>query len=257
MQTDRSQPTWFQPEAAFLAANGVRTVFVTGSTGECHSLTCAGTAGSLCEAWAHVPDRPRASPSSPFATSGGNSLDEARILARQATRALGLSAVSSMAPSCFKPVHRADLADWCAAIAAETPELPFYYYDIPSMTGVSLSMERFLSDAGAHIPNLAGIAVRRRPLISQSLPPLPRCGWGRFDLPWGVDEALLGAIATGARLAGVGSTLQLGPALYHGSLIAAFDRGDLERSPPAAVHFDRHGRRRIAGTSFTWALPRR
>jgi len=40
-------------QAAFLAANGVRTVFVTGSTGECHSLTCA-ERQALYEAWAHA-----------------------------------------------------------------------------------------------------------------------------------------------------------------------------------------------------------
>ena len=34
-------------QAAFLAANGIRTVFITGTTGECHSLTCDGAAGAL------------------------------------------------------------------------------------------------------------------------------------------------------------------------------------------------------------------
>ena len=38
-------------QAAFLAANGIRTVFITGSTGECHSLTCAERL-TLYEAWA-------------------------------------------------------------------------------------------------------------------------------------------------------------------------------------------------------------
>ena len=208
-------------QAAFLAANGVRTVFVTGSTGECHSLTCA-ERQALYQAWAH------AGPTQGIAVVahvGGNSLDEARTLARRA-RALGLSAVSSMAPSYFKPVNVPDLVDWCAAIAAETPELPFYYYDIPSMTGVSLSMERFLSDAGARIPNLAGIKFTNPDLVSYR-----RCldaDGGRFDLPWGVDEALLGAIATGAR-GGVGSTYNWALRLYT-NLIAAFDRGDLNEA---------------------------
>ena len=38
-------------QAAFLAANGVRTVFITGTTGECHSLTCEERL-ALYEAWA-------------------------------------------------------------------------------------------------------------------------------------------------------------------------------------------------------------
>jgi len=49
---------------------------------------------------------------------------------------------------------------------------------------------------------------------------------GRFDLPWGVDEALLGALATGAR-GGVGSTYNFAPRLYV-ELRAAFERGDLD-----------------------------
>lgn len=48
---------------------------------------------------------------------------------------------------------------------------------------------------------------------------------GRFDLPWGSDEALLAALATGARGA-VGSTYNWAPALY-ADLLKAFARGDL------------------------------
>ena len=43
---------------------------------------------------------------------------------------LGLSGISTLAPSYFKPRTLTDLIDWCAAIAAEAPALPFYYYDI-------------------------------------------------------------------------------------------------------------------------------
>jgi N-acetylneuraminate lyase len=44
-------------------------------------------------------------------------------------------------------------------------------------------------------------------------------------LPWGTDEALLGALATGAR-GGVGSTYNWAPRLYT-RLTDAFTRGDL------------------------------
>jgi N-acetylneuraminate lyase len=205
-------------QAAFLAANGVKTVFITGSTGECHSLTCAERL-TLYEAWAEAGP---AHGVAVIAHVGGNSIDEARTLARRA-RALELSAVSSIAPSYFKPATVSDLVDWCAAIAAEVPGLPFYFYDIPSLTGVSLSMERFLIEAGPRIPNLTGIKYTNPDLVSYR-----RCldvGGGRFDLPWGVDEALLGALATGAR-GGVGSTYNWSTKLYF-DLIAAFTGGDL------------------------------
>ena len=37
---------------------------------------------------------------------------------------------------------------------------PFYFYDIPSLTGVNLSMPDFLRRAGDAVPNLAGIRAR-------------------------------------------------------------------------------------------------
>jgi N-acetylneuraminate lyase len=205
-------------QAAFFAANGIRTVFITGSTGECHSLTCAERL-LLYEAWA------AAAPAHDIAVIahvGGNSIEDARALARRA-RDLELSAISALAPSYFKPAALADLIGWCAAIAAEAPALPFYYYDIPVMTGVSLPMDRFLLEAPARIPNLAGIKFTNPDLVSyrRSL----EAAGGHFDLPWGVDEALLAALATGAR-GGVGSTYNWAPRLYF-DLMSAFNRGDL------------------------------
>jgi N-acetylneuraminate lyase len=205
-------------QASFFSANGVGTVFITGTTGECHSLTCAERL-SLYDAWAAAAPEHRIAV---IAHVGGNSIEDARALARRA-RDLELSAISALAPSYFKPATLSDLIDWCATIAAEAPELPFYYYDIPAFTGVSLPMERFLQQAPARIPNLAGIKFTNQDMVSYR-----RCldeAGDRFDLPWGIDEALLGALATGAR-GGVGSTYNWAPGLY-ADLMRAFARGDL------------------------------
>jgi len=204
-------------QAAFLAANGVKTVFITGSTGECHSLTCAERL-SLYEAWAEAGSAHRVAV---IAHVGAHSIEDARTLARRA-RELELSAIAALAPSYFKPQSIDDLIDWCAAIAGEAPDLPFYYYDIPAMTGVALPMDAFLQAAPARIPSLAGIKYTNPDLITYR-----KCldvAGKRFDLPWGMDEALLGALATGARGA-VGSTYNWAPRLYT-RLIAAFQRGD-------------------------------
>ena len=142
---------------------------------------------------------------------------------RAAPGSSSFSAISALAPSYYKPGTLADLINWCAAIAAEAPELPFYYYDIPALTGVSLPMERFLVEAPARIPNLAGIKFTNPDLVSYRRS-LDAAG-ERFDLPWGVDEALLGGLATGAR-GGVGSTYNWAPKLYV-DLMSAFNRGDL------------------------------
>ncbi len=205
-------------QAEFLAANGVRTVFVTGSTGECHSLTCDERL-SLYDAWASAAP---AAGLTVIAHVGGNSIEDAKLLARRAS-ALKFSATSAMAPSYFKPGDLAALIEWCAAIAASAPDLPFYYYDIPSYTGVSLPMDRFLAEAPARIPNLAGLKFTNMDLVSYR-----RCldvAGDRFDLPWGIDEALLGALATGAR-GGVGSTYNFAAPLYI-ELMKAFARGDI------------------------------
>jgi N-acetylneuraminate lyase len=206
-------------QAAFLAAKGVRTVFITGTTGECLSLTCAERL-TLLDAWAEA-----APPHgvSVIAHVGSHALDDAQAMARRA-QALGLAGISTLAPSYYKPKTLADLIAWCAAIAADAPGLPFYYYDIPSMTGVTFPVERFLAEAPASIPTLAGVKFTNNDLVSyrRSLD----VAAGRFDLPWGMDEMLLAALATGAR-GGVGSTYNFAHGLYV-ELRAAFDRGDLE-----------------------------
>ena len=205
-------------QAAFLAANGIRTVFITGSTGECHSMTC-GERLALYDAWASVEGVHEIRV---IAHVGGNALEDAQTLARAAER-LGLSAISALAPSYYRPNTLADLIDWCAAIAAAAPELPFYYYDIPAMTGVSFPMEQFLAEAPARIPTLAGVKFTNPDLVSYRRS-LDVAG-DRFDLPWGVDEAVLGGVAIGARGA-VGSTYNWAPQLSV-RLQRAFEGGDL------------------------------
>jgi N-acetylneuraminate lyase len=208
-------------QASFLSANGIRTVFITGTTGESHSLTREERL-SMYRAWA------AAGPAhglEVIAHVGSNSIDDAKALACSAGE-LGFRAIAALAPSYFKPGSVDALVEWCAAIAGEAPDLPFYYYDIPSFTGVSLPIERFLVAASARIPNLAGAKFSNPDLVSyrRSLD----VEGGRFDLPWGTDEALLGALATGAR-GGVGSTYNWAPKLYF-DLISAFARGDFDEA---------------------------
>lgn len=208
-------------QASFLAANGIRTVFVTGTTGECHSLTCEERL-ALYDAWA---DAGPANRVAVIAHVGGNSIEDARRLAGRA-RERQLAAISTLPPSYFKPASLDVLIDWCAIVAAEAPDLPFYYYDIPSMSGVSFPIDRLLVEAPERIPNFAGVKFTNLDLVSYR-----RCldvAGDRFDLPWGTDEALLAALATGARGA-VGSTYNWAPRLYV-NLIDAFTRGDLDEA---------------------------
>ena len=206
-------------QAAFLAKQGTRTVFITGSTGESHSLSTTEKI-ALYEAWAASAGDLRV-----IAHVGSNCIEDSKILARRAEE-LGFCAISALAPSYYKPAGLTGLIDCCAAIAAAAPSTPFYYYDIPVLTGVSQPMEKFLVDAPAAIPTLAGIKFTNPDLVSYRRS-LDVAG-ERFDLPWGVDETLLAALATGAR-GGVGSTYNWAPELYR-QLTAAFHAGNLEEA---------------------------
>lgn len=205
-------------QAAFLAANGTKTAFITGSTGESHSLTCTEKL-ELYNVWAAAG---KATGLSVIAHVGSNCIEDSKTLARRAGE-LGFKAISALAPSYYKPGGLSVLIDCCAAIAAEAPDTPFYYYDIPALTGLTLPMEKFLLEAPARIPTLAGIKFTNPDLVSYRRS-LDIAG-EKFDLPWGVDEMLLAGLATGAR-GGVGSTYNWAPQLYR-DLIASYETGDL------------------------------
>jgi N-acetylneuraminate lyase len=210
-------PECVAAQAAFLRSNGIKTVFITGSTGESHSLT-SGEKLDLYDAWA---DAVKATGLAVIAHVGGNCLDDSKILARRAGR-LGFKAISALAPSYYKPRGLSSLIECCAVIAAEAPGTPFYYYDIPALTGLVLPMEDFLKEAPTRIPTLAGIKFTNPDLVSYRRS-LDVAG-DKFDLPWGVDETLLAGLATGAR-GGVGSTYNWAPQLYQ-ELIFAYETGD-------------------------------
>ena len=206
-------------QAAYLARQGLKIVFITGSTGEGHSLT-RNERIEIYKAWAatgpHHDIRV-------VAHVGSNCLEDAKYLAAAAAD-LGLFATATIAPNYYKPSSITSLVDWCAAIATAAPELPFYYYDMPSVTDVRFATDRFLIEALPRIPNLAGVKF-----TNSDLETYQRCLAvmdGRFDIPWGIDELLVEALALGAKGA-VGSSYNFAAPLYL-DLIAAFDRGDLE-----------------------------
>src|SRR5262249_29163679 len=126
---------------------------------------------------------------------GSNCLADSRTLAAQAHR-LNVAAIAALSPSYFKPKSVENLVASCAEIANAAPRIPFYYYDIPSLTGVHLSMVEFVKVAPDRIPTLAGLKFTNPDLIAyQTL----LGGWrDKLDFAWGVDECLLAALAVGA-----------------------------------------------------------
>jgi N-acetylneuraminate lyase len=80
-----------------------------------------------------------------------------------------------------------------------------------------------LEKAADRIPTLAGVKFTNPDLMGylQCL----QADRGNWDVPWGMDEWMLGALATGARGA-VGSSFNFAAPVYH-EIIAAFERNDL------------------------------
>lgn len=204
------------PYARSLQQAGVVGAFICGTTGEGMSLSVA-ERRQVAERWlAGAPAGLRV-----IVHVGHNALPDCRALAAHA-QTIGADSIACMAPCFFRPADVAALVEWCAQIAAAAPALPFYFYHMPSMTGVSFPVAEFLRVAAARVPNLAGVKY-----TFEDLQDFGRClefDGGRYDVLFGRDERLLSALALGARGA-VGSTYNFAAPLYR-QLIAAFDRGD-------------------------------
>jgi len=207
-----------EQQAALMLKWQVGAVFVGGTTGESSSLT-TDERRALAQRWSEVV---RGTALRLVVHVGANSLEDARVLAAQAGQ-LGAHAIAAVAPCYFKPRDLDTLIASMARVAAAAPGTPFYYYDIPSMTGLSHSMPDFLEKAPAHIPTLAGLKFTNSDLMAYQY--VLRAGGGKWDVPFGFDEHMLGALAMGARGA-VGSGFNFAAPIYQ-RLLRTFAAGDL------------------------------
>ena len=204
--------------ANHLQKEGVAGVFICGTTGEGASLTVAERM-LLAEQWvADTGDRLAV-----IVHVGHNSVYEARRLAEHA-QSIQAHSIAALAPSFFRPASIDSLVSYCAAVAEAAPALPFFYYHIPSMTGVNLPMPEFLRAGSKHIPTLSGVKFSASDLMQ-----FHRCATmesGRYTMFFGSDEMLLGAMAMGAEGA-VGSTYNYAAPNYVW-MMEAFKKGDME-----------------------------
>lgn len=206
--------------ARWLHRNHVVGAFICGTTGEGMSLTLD-ERRRLAERWVTTaPTGLRV-----IVHVGHNALADCQALAAHA-QSIGADSIACLSPFFFKPAGVEGLVDWCEQVAAAAPRLPFYYYHMPSMTGVSVKVSDFLRLASKRIPNLAGIKFTFEDLEDY------RCCLeledGRFDVMFGRDELLLYSLKLGARGA-VGSTYNYAAPVYN-ALIAAYKQGDLAKA---------------------------
>jgi N-acetylneuraminate lyase len=221
MRADGSiDPDRIETVIGFYAKLGADGLFVNGTTGESVSLSTDERL-RLAEQWCDV-GRAASLPVGVNATH--TSLPDCRAMAAHAPKA-GAAGLSVMAPYYFKPKTVDDLVAFCAEVASAAPELPFYYYHYPRLTGVSLNVADFFARALDRIPNLAGFKSSGENLIDVgntldlSTPTRPITAF------YGFEAMMLGALALGVRdFIGGSFNFQL-PTFRR--VKEAFDRGDL------------------------------
>ncbi|XP_021260704.1 N-acetylneuraminate lyase isoform X1 [Numida meleagris] len=185
----------------------VKNIFVNGTTGEGLSLSIQ-ERKQLAEEWMrqgkdkldHV-----------IIHVGALSLPDSQELARHAA-AIGASGIAVIAPSFFKPTNKDALLGFLQKVASEAPTVPFYYYHIPTLTGVKIRVEELLDGIREQIPTFQGVKFSDTDLLD-----LAQCinknEREQFVFLYGVDEQLLSALAVGANGA-VGSRESLLSSLY-------------------------------------------
>lgn len=206
--------------ATHLVDQGASGLYVNGSTGEGVSMT-SDERRAAAEAWvAAVEGRIPV-----IVQVGHNSLAEARALAAHA-QAIGATAISATPPNYFKPKTLETLIDCMTYVAAGAPDLPYYYYHIPAVTGVDFDMVELLRLGAQRIPTLVGVKYSKPTVYEMQACTL--FDRGRYNILFGSDEMLLSGLVAGAHGA-VGSTYNFALPLYH-RIIAAFERGDIEEA---------------------------
>lgn len=207
--------------AALLARNGLKGVFINGSSGEGYMLT-EEERMQLAEAWMEaVPKDFKV-----IVHVGSTSVMSSRRLAAHAQK-IGAWGIGAMATPFPKIGNIEQLCRYCEEIASAAPELPFYYYHIPAFNGAFLSMYDFLKAVDGRIPNFAGIKY-----TFESLYEYNRCRRyqnGKFDMLHGQDETILPCLAMGGAQGGIGGTTNYNGRCLTG-ILEAWEKGDLEKA---------------------------
>ena len=207
-------------QAFMYKKNGVAGVFICGTTGESSALSMD-EKKSLYKAWSIH----KSSNFKVIAFLGGTCISECVELALLAQE-LGLDAISLTAPYYFKADNIKSLSDFCIEVASHTPDMPFYYYHIPSFTGADFAMIDFLDEIDGKLPCFTGIKYTFENLMDYQL--CLEYKDRKYDILWGRDEMLLAALAMGAQGA-VGSTYGYMAPIYN-NIITSYNNRHLDKA---------------------------
>lgn len=151
------------------------------------------------------------------------SVKESQELARHAVT-VGADAIAVIAPSFFKPKNAEALQMFLKEVGSAAPQLPLYYYHLPSVTGLKLTVREVLEGIEKKIPSFRGLKFSGVDLtdLGQCVSYCRPRGW---SVLYGVDEQLLCALPLGVDGA-VGSTYNyLG--YFMNRMLSAFEKKDL------------------------------
>lgn len=198
---------------------GVKNIFVNGTTGEGLSLSIS-ERRQVAEEWVR---QGRNKLDQVVIHVGALNLKESQELAQHAAE-IGADGIAVIAPFFFKSQNKDALISFLREVAAVAPALPFYYYHIPSLTGVKIRAEELLDGIQDKIPSFQGLKFSDTDLLD-----FGQCvdqnHQRQFALLFGVDEQLLSALVLGATGA-VGSTYNyLGKKTNQ--MLEAFEQKDL------------------------------
>lgn len=205
--------------AEMLHKNGLKGVFVNGSSGEGYMLT-TDERKQIAEAWV------KAAPKDfkVIVHVGSCCARDSKELARHAAE-IGAWGIGAMAPPFPKIGRIEELVKYIEEIAAGAPELPFYYYHIPAFNGAFLPMIELLKAVDGRVPNFAGIKYTFESIYEYNQCRLYKNN--KFDMLHGQDETILPSLAMGGAKGGIGGTTN-----YNGrelvAIIDAWNRGDIE-----------------------------
>lgn len=202
---------------------GYEGIFLNGTTGECMSLSIA-ERKKLLETWAACRKKKNNKNFRIFVHVGSSNLYEAAEMAEHA-QSQGVDGIAMVPTFYFRPKTLADLIEQCKYVASAASEVPFYYYNIPSLTGVNFPLLNFIQEAVRHIPTFAGLKNSFNDLVDYQ-----NClhyAKGEYSMYWGTDEVFMMVYAAGNRHY-VGSTYNYMGEVYS-RMIDAFHAGNLEK----------------------------
>lgn len=203
--------------ARWLLEKGVRGLYLCGSSGECVCQSVEERMKILAAVMEEVRGRLTV-----IAHVGASNTKDACTLAEHAA-SLGVDAIASIPPLYYRlPPHA--IADYWNAISGSAPDTDFIIYNIPQLTGVSLTpqlLERMLQN-----PNAAGVKNSSMPVVDIEL--FKRLGGDSFAVFNGPDEQYAAGRVAGAD-GGIGGTYAVMPELFM-AIDSALEKGDILRA---------------------------